>query len=363
MAWITWLRSHRSESRNQRTARASAAAGLKTSGKRFEHVHATTRYWLGVARYRLFHPAARRKFLETLEETFDVTKYHGMQLGTYRHHDPRPPHREKFPRFESSKGQSLSFSIVTPSYNQSQFVGQTIASVLVQNYPCLQYAVIDGGSKDGSQAEIERHASKLSVFVSEPDKGQSDAIAKGFNMITGDIMAYLNSDDLLMPGVLAYVDSYFQEHPDVDMIYGHRIIIDEAGSQIGRWILPPHSDRDVEFFDFVPQETMFWRRRIWEKVGGIDTRYQFAMDWDLILRFVEAGAKIVRLPYYLAYYRAHDAQKSHTIFDTRGQEEIDVLRAKVHANSMDEREFVRRHKWFRRKAVACAVLLSMGVRI
>ena len=175
-------------------------------------------------------------------------------------------------------------------------------------------------------------------------------------------MAYLNSDDLLMPGVLAYVNKYFQEHPEVDAIYGHRLIVDERGLQIGRWVLPPHSDRDVEFFDFIPQETMFWRKRIWDKVGGIDPKFQFAMDWDLILRFIKAGAKFVRVPYYLAYFRAHESQKSQRVFGTRGQKEIDSLLAGIHEAGVDKKEFIWRHRKFRRKAVACAVLLSMGIR-
>ena len=119
-------------------------------------------------------------------------------------------------------------------------MGETLASVVGQEHPNLQYAVMDGGSKDGSQDVIAKHFQHLSVFVSEPDKGQSDAICKGFSKVSGDIMAYLNSDDMLMPGVLRYVEEYFQNHPEVDVVYGHRVIVDENGMQIGRWILPLH---------------------------------------------------------------------------------------------------------------------------
>ncbi len=324
---------------------------------------AAIRFWAGVLKYRLTNPEGQQKCLEVLDETLDLTKLHGMRLGTYRQHDPKAPMREIFPPRSPVESDCLSVAIVTPSYNQRQFVGQTISSVLGQHYPKLSYAVMDGGSKDGSQAEIMKYAGDLSVFVSEPDNGQSDAIDKGFARVSGDIMAYLNSDDMLMPGSLAFVENYFREHPDVDVVYGHRVIIDSQGSQIGHWILPPHSNRDVQFFDFIPQETMFWRRSIWEKVGGINPDFHFAMDWDLILRFVNAGAKIIRVPYYLAYFRAHETQKSQVVFGTQGQKEIDALLAGIHPEGVDRKTFSRLHKKFRRKAVLCALLLSLGIRV
>ena len=326
------------------------------------------RYWCGVVRYRLTHPAAYRKYLENVGALFArveeaLINLHGMRLGAYRHHDPRPAYKENFPVRNSLRAGQLSFAIVTPSFNQRQYVGETLASVVGQEHPNLQYAVMDGGSKDGSQDVIAKHVQHLSVFVSEPDKGQSDAICKGFSKVSGDIMAYLNSDDMLMPGVLRYVEEYFQNHPEVDVVYGHRVIVDENGMQIGRWILPPHSNRETEYFDFIPQETMFWRRRIWEKVGGIDPSFQFAMDWDLILRFMAAGATFRRVPYYLAYFRAHDSQKSHLEFGTRGRQEIETLLLRVHHGEVDRKEFHKCSKSFRRKAILCTVLLDLGIRL
>ena len=326
------------------------------------------RYWCGVVRYRLTHPAAYRKYLENVGALFArveeaLINLHGMRLGAYRHHDPRPAYKENFPVRNSLRAGQLSFAIVTPSFNQRQYVGETLASVVGQEHPNLQYAVMDGGSKDGSQDVIAKHVQHLSVFVSEPDKGQSDAICKGFSKVSGDIMAYLNSDDMLMPGVLRYVEEYFQNHPEVDVVYGHRVIVDENGMQIGRWILPPHSNRETESFDFIPQATRYWRRRIWEKVGGIDPSFQFAMDWDLILRFMAAGATFRRVPYYLAYFRAHDSQKSHLEFGTRGRQEIETLLLRVHHGEMDRKEFHKCSKAFRRKAILCTLLLDLGIRL
>ena len=141
---------------------------------------------------------------------------------------------------------------------------------------------------------MEKYRDRLVHAESRKDNGQGHAINLGFaHARGGEIMAYLNSDDLLMPGSLNYVAAYFAANPDVDVVYGHRVIIDPNGQEIGRWILPSHSDQMLIWADYVPQETMFWRRRIWDKAGGkIDEAFQFALDWDLLLRFREAGAKI-----------------------------------------------------------------------
>src|SRR5262249_23541680 len=144
-----------------------------------------------------------------------------------------------------------------------------------------------------------------------PDEGQTQAINLGFQHTSGEIMAYLNSDDLLLPGSLAYVAGYMAAHPEVDVVYGHRILIDECDDEVARWVLPRHDDRVLTWANFVPQETLFWRRRIWERVGGtLDASFQFAMDWDLILRFREAGARFVRLPRFLGAFRVHARQKT-----------------------------------------------------
>ena len=111
-------------------------------------------------------------------------------------------------------------------------------------------------------------------------------------------MAYVNSDDLLEPGALKFVGDFFSRHPNIDAIYGHRLIIDEAGKEIGRWVSPRYNPSLLRIVDYIPQETLFWRRSIYEKVGGLDRKWFFAMDWDLLLRFASAGARITRVPYF-----------------------------------------------------------------
>ena len=131
------------------------------------------------------------------------------------------------------------FSIVTPSFNQGQFLEETIRSVLDQNYPRLEYVIQDGGSTDESVKVIEKYRGRLAHAESRKDKGQGHAINLGFAHATkGDIMAYLNSDDLLLPGSLNYVAAYFERHPKVDVVYGHRVVINEGSREIARWVLP-----------------------------------------------------------------------------------------------------------------------------
>jgi GT2 family glycosyltransferase len=200
--------------------------------------------------------------------------------------------------------------------------------VLDQTYPSIQYIVQDGGSDDGTLEILQRHAGRLAAWESAADEGQTNAINKGFARSTGEIMAWLNSDDMLLPTTVAYVVDYFRRHPEVDMVYGHRIVVDEQDREVGLWILPPHSARALRLADFVPQETLFWRRRVWDRIGPLDETFHFAMDWDFLLRAQAAGFRIVRLPRFLACFRAHEAQKTATEIGLRGAEEMRRLRVR-----------------------------------
>ncbi|MBI2497632.1 MAG: hypothetical protein HYV75_06875 [Opitutae bacterium] len=124
----------------------------------------------------------------------------------------------------------------------------------------------------------------------------------------------------------------------MDVLYGHRILVDEKSHEIGRWFLPRHDDEILRLNDFVPQETLFWRRRIWDKVGGLDPSFKFALDWDLLLRFQAAGAKIVRVPYFLACFRIHAAQKTSAALHDVGQKEIDFLRIRTQGREIPPAE-------------------------
>jgi glycosyltransferase involved in cell wall biosynthesis len=225
---------------------------------------------------------------------------------------------------------------VTPSYEHAQFLERTIQSVLQQNYSNLEYIVQDGGSTDGTDQILRKYGPRLKHVESCADGGQAHAINLGFKHTSGEIMAWLNSDDLLLPGAIGYVVAFFLSHPEVDVVYGHRININEDGEEIGRWLMPSHDDGLLRWTDYIPQETLFWRRRIWTKVGAsLDESFQFALDWDLLLRFQDAGARFVRLPRFLGAFRVHAAQKTLSAIHETGQEEMNRLRLRSHGRAVN----------------------------
>ena len=179
-------------------------------------------------------------------------------------------------------------SIVTPSYNQAGYIEATIKSVLDQNYPNLEYIIIDGGSDDGSAEIIERYSDQLAYWVSEPDEGQTDALIKGFNLATGDIMGWLCSDDLLESTTLREVAETFSRDPRLQVVYGDGVWIDAEDRPI-RQKKEIGFNRFVFMYDYnyLPQPSTFWRRGIYEKVGGLDARWNLAMDADLWAKFAE----------------------------------------------------------------------------
>jgi len=255
-----------------------------------------------------------------------------LNLVVGPHHTPRTIQNERYPAKRLSVDSLPRFTIVTPSLQQRSFLEQTMVSVLGQRDVQIDYIVQDGGSTDGSVDVIKRHAARLAHWESRSDEGQADAIVRGFAKVSqrpGDVMAYVNSDDVLLDGAVHFVAEYFARHPDVDVVYGHRIFIDEIGREVGRWFTPRTAVTDLRLHDFVPQETLFWRRRIWDRVGGIDRSLSFALDWDLLLRFAAAGATIARLPWFLAAFRLHAGQKTSTSLQQTGIPEMDRLRQRT----------------------------------
>ena len=264
------------------------------------------------------------------------------RIGILRQYDPRPLLVPAHYLLTAAPEPAPTFSIVTPSFEQGRFLDRTLYSVVSQRYPALEYIVQDGGSSDETLDVLRRFEPVLTRWASDPDDGQADAINRGFRHTTGEIMAWLNSDDLLLPGTLAYVGRYFAEHPHVDVVYGNRLMIDEDDGQIGAWILPAHDDRVLTYADYVPQETLFWRRRIWEAVGAsVDPSFRYALDWDLLLRFREAGATMVRLPRFLGAFRIDHSQKTTATADV-GAVECARLRQRVHGREISDAEMRRR---------------------
>jgi hypothetical protein len=165
-------------------------------------------------------------------------------------------------------------------------------------------------------------------------------------------MGWLNSDDLHFPHTLWRIGNYFQTHPEVDVVYGNRLIINEAGQEIGKWILPKHKNGILAWADYVPQETLFWRRRIWDKAGGrLDPALQFALDWDLLVRFREAGARIRHLDEFLGFFRVHNDQKTSLQLSARGTQEMNLIRYRIHDRIPDQKEIWGQLKKYLRKSV------------
>ena len=302
---------------------------LRFLGRRYRNNTSAIRYHWATFHFRCRHShymqnrMAGTPFYLVLELVF---RRDWNQFIRFDQYAPRPLVFKKLPVRRKPAGFPLSVGLVTPSFNQGHFLEQTMRSVLTQEFPRLQYAVVDGGSNDGSPQLIEKYRNCLIYGVSEPDQGQSDALVKGFAKIDADILGYLNADDLLAPGSLAFVADYFSRNPEVDVIYSHRIIIDENGREVGRWILPPHDEHSLRRVDYIPQETLFWRRRLYEKVGGIDSSFHYAMDWDIILKFMDAGAEFRRVQGFLGCFRSHPAQKTAALSKTVGEREVQALR-------------------------------------
>ncbi|MGI2035363.1 glycosyltransferase family 2 protein [Rhizobium panacihumi] len=254
-----------------------------------------------------------------------IKKKLGISLGLFHLYEgPLIRQPEAHTATQTSNNQPM-ISVVTPSYNQGHFIAATINSVVGQNYSSLEYIIQDACSTDETATIIATFGWTCLQAYYEEDHGQADAIARGFSRSSGDIMCYLNSDDLMMPNTLQRVADFFHDHPQVDVVYGDRLVIDENDRIVGDWRLPDHAENVTYLVDYVPQETLFWRRRIWDKVGGIDTSLQFAMDWDLILRFQAAGAQIHHLPEFLGAFRVHASQKTHSAINV-GKQEMALVR-------------------------------------
>lgn len=263
-------------------------------------------------------------FLKMKQELF--LKF-GPKLGNLNQYKPRPCRLPNTNFKQDLIKNYPKISIVTPSFMQGEYVERTILSILNQNYPNLEYYIQDGGSSDETLSILKKHESKIAGWDSNPDGGQSNALNLGFAKTTGEIMAWLNADDLFLPGILHLVADYFNNHNDVDVIYGNRLLINENDLEVGRWILPGHDQKILSWVDYIPQETIFWRRKIWDKIGGnIDESFRFAMDWDLLIRFREAGARFAHLPNLFCAFRVHSKQKTSAEINEIGFKEMDLIR-------------------------------------
>ncbi len=201
-------------------------------------------------------------------------------------------------------------SIVTPSYNQGHFLAETIQSVLSQGYPHLEYIIVDGGSSDNSVDIIRQYADRLAWWVSERDQGHADALNKGFSHSSGEILAWLNSDDTYHPGAIDEAVEYLLAHPQVSMVYSDADLIDEAGKFIARFPARQTDYRRMLNGSVnIPQATTFVRAALWKRIGPLDLSLKYAFDYDLWVRLSKI-APIVYVPRTWANFRLHEAGKT-----------------------------------------------------
>ncbi|MGE0395439.1 MAG: glycosyltransferase family 2 protein [Kofleriaceae bacterium] len=234
---------------------------------------------------------------------------------------------------------ALEISVVTPSFNQGRYLSATIESVLAQEGDfSLDYLVIDGGSTDDSVEIIREYEARVKAgvwrpcrfrWVSEKDRGQTDAILKGFARATGEVVAWLNSDDTYLPGALATAAAYFGRDPGLGLLYGKSRFIDEHGREIGAYPTQPFDADRLATFNFIAQPSTFFRARTLADAGGLATELHYAMDYDLWIRMTRRSTPRY-VPQYLSTFRLHDESKTMSV-------------AHALANQKETLEVVERH--------------------
>ena len=241
-------------------------------------------------------------------------------------------------------------TVVTPVYNQVKFLEETIKSIVNQGYPNLEYIIIDGGSTDGTVDIIKKYEKHLTYWVSEPDKGMYHAIQKGFDRSTGEIMCWLNSDDVFFDRCLFAIADVFTNHPEVEWFSGKSASIDEKGM-----VIRVNEEKDIKFckYDFyanrgfwVPQSSTIWRRSLWEKIGGrLDTNLRLAGDFDLWLRFINVAPQYV-VDTLIGTYRIRDGQLSEMMDKYMAEVAISIKNNPLPEEEMAlVRRYERKLKW------------------
>lgn len=221
--------------------------------------------------------------------------------------------------------------IVTPSYNQGAFIRSTIESVLAQNYPNLEYRIVDGGSTDGTVETLRSYGDRIS-WVSEKDEGQAQAINKGLIGLSADVVAFINSDDLYLPGALSFVAAYFASHPEAMWLTGDHAIIDSEGRKtqayvsVYKRILRSHPTfRRLAVANYIVQPSTFWRKELLAEIGLFDERLRYCFDYDFWMRAIQRHPlHVIREP--LSLFRVHKLSKGGSQFVNQFDEEHEVLR-------------------------------------
>jgi glycosyltransferase involved in cell wall biosynthesis len=222
----------------------------------------------------------------------------------------------------------MKVSIVTPSFNQADYIEKSILSVLQQSYENIEYIIIDGGSSDGSVEIIKKYQDQLSYWVSERDDGQTHAIKKGFDIATGDIYAWLNADDAYSLDTVSKAVEYLKHNIEVDLIYGNRLAIDENGRILYWKKMLPIGANSIFSSMIVGQESCFWRRSIYKSVGGLDPKVKFSMDYDFFSRIAQKG-RFNYVPELWAAFRIHEDSRTMNEYAYLGRREVEIIQKNI----------------------------------
>jgi len=202
-------------------------------------------------------------------------------------------------------------SVITPSYNQGRFIEQTIQSVINQGYPNIEYIIIDGGSNDETVEIIKKYEGHIKYWHSKKDKGQGDAINYGFSLATGDILCWLNSDDVYIPGALLTIARQFENIHSPTILFGNCIQFDDKKHKASiSDVVSKHAAMDLELCDYIVQPSSFWNRSAWDLAGNINIEYHYAFDWEWFIRAKNKGVILYPINDPLSLYRVHEAHKS-----------------------------------------------------
>jgi glycosyltransferase involved in cell wall biosynthesis len=244
-------------------------------------------------------------------------------------------------------------SIITPVYNQVDYIEEAIKSVLNQNYPNIEYIIVDGGSTDGTSDIIRKYESQIFKWISEPDKGMYDALNKGFDMSTGEIMAWLNSDDIYFNDTFSKISEIFVLFPEVKWLQGLPTCIDERGRVVSVSDLKVWSKYDyyLKNYGWIQQESVFWRRELWNKSGGqLSLNYKYAGDLELWTRFFRyENLYSARFPLSAFRYRSSNQLSSNHLYDYYSEANIIIdteIRDKIQGK---EKRIIKRLNSYKKK--------------
>ncbi len=249
-------------------------------------------------------------------------------------------------------------SVVTPSFNQSEYLEETIRSVLLQGYPDLEYIIIDGGSSDNSVEIIKKYEPWLAFWKSEPDKGQANGVNKGFKVSTGQIMGWLNSDDCLYPESCRRIAEKFLTDNSCDIVCGFREEVNATTNKRYTFRAHFHPDRyTLSRSCYIHQETVYWKRDVWKKIGGLDETFHYALDYEYWQRMLNAGYSFKLIPCVIGIFKIHNESKGKCMDDVRDENLKRIYRKYVHTEKTEQelRDEISSLWWHRRE-----ILIGLG---